>query len=197
MHEELWHQLLKMDLDEVAKRARCNFDPDSQKLIITVLREEYEVDCAGKSVTVSSDSSPAQAGFMEQLCVLAYLINAKDTPASGKLVTGDRLDAGEFFFRGPHELPTGKLETNFGDATSLLIDAAEKLGGKICSFGDASAEILLLPRVPLTFVIWARDEEFDARASILFDSTAANQLPLDALGAGVGIAVKKLCGAVD
>ena len=50
--------------------------------------------------------------------------------------------------------------------------------------------------MPLTIVIWKRDEEFDARASILFDQTAAAQLPLDALLAAVNLTVDALVGAM-
>ena len=47
----------------------------------------------------------------------------------------------------------------------------------------------------MTFVIWAGDEEFAARASILFDRTAGEQLPLDALWTAVNLAVKTLIKA--
>jgi len=41
-------------------------------------------------------------------------------------------------------------------------------------------------------VIWRRCEEFDARASILFDQTAGSQLPLDALLAAANLTVEAL-----
>jgi hypothetical protein len=44
-------------------------------------------------------------------------------------------------------------------------------------------------------VIWQGDEEFGSRASILFDETAAAQLPLDALLAAVNLAIKALVKA--
>ena len=43
-------------------------------------------------------------------------------------------------------------------------------------------------------MIWAGDEEFEARAQILFDSTAARHMPLDALGGAVSYAVHALVG---
>ena len=56
-------------------------------------------------------------------------------------------------------------------------------------FGDASIEVLILPRIPLTVVVWAADDEFPARTSILFDANADKQLPLDALGAAVNLTI--------
>ena len=137
-------------------------------------------------------------GFLEKLCLLAYLINAKDLPPAGKLVNGLALPGGQFFFRGVHCLPTEKLEQVFGDRPETLLDAAKPLGAKPCEFGGASILLNLLPRLPVTMVLWGRCEEFEARASILFDKTAADQLPLDALLAAVNLAVKALTdGAGD
>jgi hypothetical protein len=45
-------------------------------------------------------------------------------------------------------------------------------------------------------VIWQKDEEFDARASILFDQTAASHLPLDALLVAVNLTVDALVNPV-
>ena len=89
-------------------------------------------------------------------------------------------------------MPSDKLEVAFGHNPESLYPASRPLGARKCEFGDASVEVLLFPRVPVTFVIWGSDEDFDARASILFDSTVSDQLPLDALHAGVNLAVNAM-----
>ena len=61
-----------------------------------------------------------------------------------------------------------------------------------CEFGDASIELYVLPRIPITIVVWQACDEFSARASILFDQTAASHLPLDALLGAVNLAVDAL-----
>ena len=45
--------------------------------------------------------------------------------------------------------------------------------------GDASVKIFPFPRVPVVLLIWKHDEEFPARADILFDSTCSEHLPTD------------------
>ena len=132
------------------------------------------------------------AEFLEQLCILAYLINAQDLPFADKLVGAETLPGGQFFFRGLHSLPTKKLEQTFGNHPEVLRHISEQFGAEICEFGDASIRLYALPRLPLTIVIWRRCEEFDARASILFDQTAASQLPLDALLAAANLTVEAL-----
>ena len=197
-HEGLWEQIEGLDCAETARRAACQFLSDPQRYVVTLLNSEYVVNPAERSIsTVQAELSEHPAGFLEQLCLLAYLINARDLPPAGKLVNGLALPGGQFFFRGVHCLPTEKLEQLFGDRPEVLLEAAKPLGVKPCKFGDASILVNLLPRLPVTMVVWGRCEEFEARASILFDKSAGDQLPLDALLAAVNLAVQALADTVN
>ncbi|UCE49202.1 MAG: DUF3786 domain-containing protein [Phycisphaerales bacterium] len=197
-HEGLWEKLEKLDHAATARRAGCQHLSDPERYVLTLLNTEYIVRTADKSIAaVLSASSERPAEFLEQLCVLAYLINAKDEPLSGKLVNGLALPGGQFFFRGVHCLPTEKLEQVFGDRPEALLEAARPLAAEQSEFGDASVRLRILPRVPVTIVVWGRCEQFEARASILFDKTAADQLPLDALLAAVNLGVEALTEAVS
>ena len=197
-HEGLWRQLLELDPAETARRADCRFLRGPDRYVVEMLKTEYEVNPGNAGIFVVGDGSSGEsAGFIEQLCVLAYLIGAKDVPVGGKLVKAESLPGGQFFFRGPHLLHTDKLKKAFGDDPEGLIRASERFGGGKCEFGDASIRLNVLPRIPLTFVIWRGDEEFEARASILFDETAGTHLALDALWATSNLAVKTLVQASD
>jgi len=193
-HKELWLQLAGLDRRQTAQRAKCRYLRDPERYVITLLNTEYVVNLSNKQIFSSSPGSKP-AGFLEQLCLLAYLINAKDLPLADKLVTAESLPGGAFFFRGPHTLPTQKLQEAFGDKPDLLYKAGARLNAERCEFGDASVQFLVLPRIPLTFVIWAGDEEFSARASILFDETAGSHLLLDALLTAVTLAVDAMVTA--
>ena len=195
-HEGLWQQLIGLDRQKTAQRAKCQYLSGPERYVVTMLNAEYVVNLSDKQVfSVRQDSPPVPAEFLEQLCLLAYLISAQDLPLADKLVKPEALPSGQFFFRGLHSLPTEKLEETFGDCPEVLHQIAGQFDAKRCEFGDASIQFYVLPRVPLTIVIWRRCEEFDARASILFDQTAATQLPLDALGAAVNLTVEALLKA--
>jgi hypothetical protein len=195
-HEGLWEQLVKLNGGETAKRAKCQYLTDPERYVVTLLSTEYVVHLSDKQIfSTRPDSSPTPAEFLEQLCLLAYLISAQDLPLSNKLVGPEHLPTGQFFFRGLHSLPTGKLEKAFGKSPERLYEVSERFGAKRREFGDVSIELQALPRIPVTIVIWGGDEEFDARASILFDQTAGNQMPLDALGVLVNLTVKALVRA--
>lgn len=46
-------------------------------------------------------------------------------------------------------------------------------------YGDASIELFPFPRMPVTIILWEKDDEFPARADLVFDSTCEMQLPID------------------
>ena len=193
-HEGLWQQLGNLDPELTAKRAKCRYIADRAQYVLRFLNQEYVVDGGAREI-FSHDDRQQETGFLEQLCLLAYLTGAKDLPLADKLVQPETLPGGQFFFRGHHSLPTKKLETVFGRCPERLCETAERFGARRCKFGDASIKMYLLPRIPITIVIWAANEEFEARASILFDQTAADHLLLDALLTAANLAVDAVVDA--
>jgi len=55
--------------------------------------------------------------------------------------------------------------------------------------GDASYTFRALPQLPVAVVWWAGDDEFPAKASVLFDETSSHYLPTD----GLAILGRMLC----
>jgi hypothetical protein len=189
-HEGLWEQLIELDGQKTAQRAQCRYIRNPEHYVIKFLNTDYVIDLSKKQIlSIQNSSQQEPAGFLERLCILAYLINAKDVLLANKLVKGETLPGGQFFFRGVHGIPTGKLEKAFGSSPEALYRIIERFSAEKCEFGDASIKFNVLPRIPLTIVIWKGDEEFGARASVLFDQTVANHMPLDALLAAVNLAI--------
>jgi hypothetical protein len=189
MHEILWQKLEALDGVETAKKAACTYDAKRRQFAIKMLDTEYLADCKSKRISGRKNGKTDEAGYLEQLCILSYLINATETRPSGRLAKAESLPAGQFFFRGLHGLPTDKLAGAFSDNPRKLLNASEKLEAAPRDYGDTSVEIRILPKLPVTLVVWRADEEFGPRASILFDETAAEHMPLDALLAAVNLAV--------
>jgi hypothetical protein len=196
MHEDLWNQLARLDPFETAQRALCNYTIDSSCYSSTLLNCPFVVNMADKTAyRLKGNTASESVGFLELLCILTYLIHAKKMPLANKLVGPQAFPNGEFFFRGPHQLPNGKIAKAFGPKPEQLYDIAGRFNAQQCEFGDASIQLYVLPRLPLTVVVWRQDQEFAARGSILFDQTASDQLPLDALGAAVNLMVEAVVKA--
>jgi hypothetical protein len=106
-------------------------------------------------------------------------VNAKEIALSGRLIKPENIRGGEFFFQGSHMLPLGQLAGKNTNDKEGFITRGKELSGRLLEYGDASFEILPLPRIPVTLILWLSDEEFPARMDILFDSTCEIQVPLD------------------
>jgi hypothetical protein len=193
MHEELWRKFESLDQTKVLQRTKCSrLNNTTECYVVTFLNKPYIIDLEKRDIfLIHTDSQQVKAGFLEQLCILAYLIHSKDLLPTNRLLKAQSLPGGEFFFRS-HSMPTEKLEDFFGKNPENLYRASMPFGAKKRDYGDVSVELLVLPRVSVTFVIWGADDEFEARASILFDSTVSEQLPLDALHTAVHLAVNAI-----
>ena len=100
-HEGLWEKLLVLDPVETAQRAKCRYLDNSECYIITFLNTEYAVNLSDRQIySIQQGVSSENADFLQQLCILAYLINAQDLPLASKLVKAETLPGGQFFFRG-------------------------------------------------------------------------------------------------
>lgn len=197
MHEILWQKLVTLDPQNTAQRAKCQFISDPNRYLLTFLNNQYSINIEHKLiVSLNPVAASGCPGYLEQLCLLTYLIHAKDMAPSGRLVRPQALPGGEFFFRGSHALPTTKLQEVCGAEPALLTRAAGKLAAVKSNYGDASITLQALPQVPLTFIVWAGDDEFPVRASVLFDETAAEQLPLDALLTTVKLAANLILDTI-
>ena len=197
MHEGLWEKLVALDPEVTVRRAKCEYMSASGHYDVALLGRAYVVDRSGRRILSAAVGQQEQeANYLEQLCILAYLINACEVPLANKLVAAEQLEGGQFFFRSVHGLPTDRLAEAFCKNPALLHQAADQLGGSRCEYGDASIELLVLPRFAVTFIVWGHDEEFSGRASILFDQSADRQLPLDAILAAVNLAVDAVINAV-
>jgi hypothetical protein len=118
-------------------------------------------------------------GLLE-LLTLVYLLNATAQPLTEQLVgTKDLKDAQ--FFKGPHELETKPLLTRYGDDFDGLERTAKRFGGERVDLADVAFRFWPFPRVPLYYLFWGRDEEFDPRLSILFDRSIECHLAADAI----------------
>jgi len=198
MHEQLWEQLAKFDRLQTAGRAKCRYLAECDSFAIFLLNCEYLVDVTHGTIR-SSDGTPEArlAGYLEQLCILAYLVNARDLPPAGKLVSAEKLDPGGFFFRGSHRLAMEKLTNTFGSDPSSLHKVGRVFNAVAQAFGDASIELSVLPRISFVIVVWGADDEFEARASILVDQSASVQLPLDALFAVATLTINTVVSAAQ
>ena len=193
--EAAWKALDDARAVEICQKSLARFDEVERCYLLRILGDDFAVVPSERTIKcVSGKSVSIDLNF--RLMTLVYLTNAKKTEPTGKLVQASQLRGGESFFRGVHSLPVGELESRFGRCPGDLRKACLALEGRPVPFGDLAMELRVLPKVPLTIVLWVADDEFPARVSILFDSTVQDHLPLDAVLATVHATSKRIlaCG---
>jgi len=172
----LWQALAALEPAEVGRRTLATAEPSGYSL--TFLDRRYRVEPeAGRIGGPQADPLLADAEF--ELLLLTYLTQAAEIPTEGTWISEKDLPGGSLFFRGPHALPLQPLLARFGEDLPGFRRAAEMLGGTALAYGDAAYSFPALPRVPAGCLLWVRDEEFPARAGLLFDRSLARHLPLD------------------
>jgi len=179
---QLWETLQGANPETIRRNCEVPFDGKDGCYQVPVLDEVYGVfPLDNRIVRLRGGSKASEKKYRVELTLflLHYLLGTKEIPLEGKRVSEKELKGGEMFFRGPHTLPVKGIIDKFGRNPKGLIDTGIGLKGKEADLGDASIELRAAPKIPVTYVLWAEDEEFPASVSILFDPTIQEFLPLD------------------
>jgi hypothetical protein len=181
--EELWNILSGMDIIDVETRSLSEHNPETQNYRLRILNRDYDISPANRSVKLAESFPEQPPDFYLQLAAVNYLIGVKDLPLTGQWIAGTQFPSGPLFFRGPHKMPTHKLEKAFGRNQDGFASLSLSFGGKKVDGGDCAFEFFFFPRLPVRLILWLADEEFPARMVFLFDRSADQHFKLDGLWA--------------
>lgn len=181
VHNVLWGKLNAADPTDVCHRSGAGFDPISQSYSVRFLNRIYRMKpreqhvCRADAPATSSDPSSELV-----VALLTYMLSAQPVELTGKLVAPADLKGGGAFFRS-HLLPVDALLEQYARDPRGFLSAGLALGATRERYGDASLRFSVLERFPVILVLWAADDEYPARCSVLFDASAAQMMPLDAI----------------
>jgi hypothetical protein len=175
-----WEDLEKKDLAVLCENALAQAF-SAEDIVLTILGREILVDRKNHSLRRKNQGEwePVSHSLLE-LLVLVYLLNAGPQLLSRELVSAQELKTAHFF-QGPHELNVGGVLERFGRNLKGFRKAAESLGGEAQNLADAAFRIPAFPKVPLYYLLWEGDEEFEPRLSVLFDRSIESHLSADAI----------------
>jgi hypothetical protein len=181
--EDLWNALSGLDVIDTERRSLSEYNPEAQSYRLQILNRGYDISPAKRSIKPAESFQEQAPDFHLQLAALNYLIGAKDLPLIGKWTAETQFPSGPLFFRGPHKMPTHKLEKAFGRNQDGFASLSRSHGGKAVDGGDSAFEFFFFPRLPVRLILWLADEEFPARMVFLFDRSANQHFKLDGLWA--------------
>lgn len=161
---------------------------------------EVEVPFLGTTYLISNGGVRRSDGkeFKDVIgsVLIHYVLKGNSSRPAGRFVTLAEL-AGPLFKHGSYsssalELPIvkrfqGRIPEFFAAAASY----GGRLGGEAGS-GAISFIFDLLPHIPIQLIFYDRDEEFPARASLLFDVNATQMIDFEVLAVLVTIFVQSL-----
>lgn len=180
--EQAWRILAELNPEDVCSRAKVDFDKLSGLYVLKSFLQDIYISPKNKEIfghSPLSDLLLNKLNYYSKLAILWYLINAKNTPLSGKLKKPSDMSGGLIYLRGSHVLPLDKIAEKYGSNIQEFVKRGTELGGKPLNYGDASMRLFPFPRVPSVIILWKDDDEFSARSDLLFDSTCEVQLPTD------------------
>ena len=177
---EYWEELGRRDVKELCSASLAK-DYSPMGLLLPFLKEYLLVDIHNRCLHCQRHGQWERIynPLLELVC-LVYLLNVDPGPLANKMVSVQELKGGHFF-RGPHELKVRPLLVRYRNDLEGFKRAAEDIGGKALELADAAYELFAFPKVPLYYLFWKGDEEFEPRLSILFDRSIEQHLAPDAI----------------
>lgn len=187
---ELWQRLRELDAEAVVARSLANVTDDG-RYHLPVLGSQVVVDPTAEEVSPARPEV-VRSDYFLWVSAVQYLICVRDLPLADEVVPVAKLPYGEVFFRGSHVLPGDALGALFGADGDRFRSVMGRVGAESVELGDVGVRLSIFPRLPVWLGFWAADDEFPARVTFLFDRTAGDHLPVDALWSAVMV----LAGAV-
>jgi hypothetical protein len=180
-----WREELILSLKEEVKN--INFK-DIAEGIGAGLKEDNSlaIKCMGREFSISPDGDIKTQGHITpwmKILLLHYIRTSGKGELSGKWISYSELRGGmvkaSSFLRDCEEPLKDLIEKDFAQTEKILI----RLGAERREdFPTKDAwHIHLLPKIPAIILYWQRDDEFDPKVKILFDSAADKFLDVESL----------------
>ena len=184
--EHFWDELQTRDLNTLCNRTLFRLE-SARQLVFHFLNEDVLVDVAERCLKRDDgrDWERTQDPLLELVTVI-YLNRVKKLYPLGSDIVGVKDLKEAHFFQGPHELQTDPLLQRYGRDIRGFESAALFLEGRPVDMADAAYELFPFPRVPLYFLFWQGDAEFEPRISVLFDRSIEAVFSADAIWGLVG-----------
>jgi hypothetical protein len=168
--DEFWETLAGRDLRAVSNFVLAEADSEGG-LVFPFLKASVRIDPQRRALQQFLDGQwHAVSDPMLTLVSLLYF-NRVDhlVPLAGELAAaGDLSCAGHF--SGHHALKMAPLLERYANDPEGFRQSAElHLGGKPTDMADLSFLLSPFPRIPLHYLFWKADEEYEARIDVLFD----------------------------
>ncbi len=166
---EYWDKLKQRDITTLCNLTLGTPYP-SDGLIFRFLQEDILVDIKNRCLKrLRNNAWKKTKDPLLELITLLYMNNVNAFHPLGKDIVSTKDLKEAHYFKGRHELHLGPLFERYGNDRDGFNRAAEYLEGTPVEMADLAYRLLPFPRIPLYYLFWKGDEEFEPRISVLFD----------------------------
>jgi hypothetical protein len=166
------------------------------RLQFAFLGEPLRIDLEARTLLRRSAGAwtPIRDPLLELATVL-YLSEVRELLPMGREIVAVRDLRQGHFFAGPHELILDPLLVRFGADLPAFRRASARLAGTPLEMGDAACRLLPFPRLPLYYLLWIGDAEFQPRIQVLCERSIETVLAADAIWALINRVSQSLAAA--
>jgi len=189
--DELRQAVLAHDPIQLAARCGASFN-ESQ---LSFAYWGAHVHITWPALTAESDQGHALSTF-DHAMLLYYLSQADGTPQADRWIAFRELPDGAFYHQAFTGYSGNQLAAAFGSRPDDFTTAAQAMHGiRLTAFAEHAFAFQALPRIRLAAALYPGDEDFPAKAAVLFDAAASHYMVTDGLallGAGLARRLQKL-----
>ncbi|HSB66664.1 MAG TPA: DUF3786 domain-containing protein [Anaerolineales bacterium] len=162
----------------------------------TLAEQQLHLEYWGQALVItwpelkaSKLSDGSQCSVYDEGMLLYYLRQADGTPMADHWIGYRELPGGSFYSQAFQGYSGDRLARAYGENPESYIHAAGTLDGMpLPGLPGVAFAYQPLPRIRLASILYPGDEEFAARASVLFDAASSHYMTTDGLallGAGL------------
>ena len=165
---EYWDRLVSRDITALSHFTLS--EAKENGIVFPFLNFEILIDFKNKCLKKRTpDTWEVIDDPLLELITLLYFNRVDALYPKGKgLISTKDLKEGHFF-KGPHALNLGPLLQRYQDNLKEFDEAARQLNAIPADMADAAYMFLPFPRVPVYYLLWEKDSEFEATVDVLFD----------------------------
>lgn len=157
---------------------------------LPVLNARFQIDAPGRSMTIAG--RPVSVPW--QILALHYLLADVPVPQITRSISFEEIPDARGYSASYAGRVITRLCTTVGADREKLLAAADAVGAVVVPGGGLSLHIQVFPRIPVTVVWYAGDDEFPPGASFLYEDNVTAMLSVEDIVVMASQVVSRLCG---
>lgn len=167
--DEFWDEICKREINLICSCTLTEAD-DRGNIIFNFLGRDLVLDMGSRYIREKEDDmGQAIENPLHELICLTYFKNIDRLYPLGRELISSKDMKQSVYFQGENQLRKEPVLRRFANDFYGFFQSAEALGGERVELADAAVVLYPFPRVPVYYLLWEGQGDYDARITLLFD----------------------------